>query len=199
MRSKATLWVTLAVALVLAVQEYFGVVQTHSLFGDEALPEMSNWWGLVSLPALTWLTLGQLSPAYDGEALLKDGICALLFGAALAVCHEHGRRDLFEFLGEGLVLLALSYPIYRAGCLLGFVFGATYAFGPVVPVLVACALRPAAYLLHDGLRMTWSMAAALSRAAGSRRHASRRTLAPRRAPASRTGQQNMQPALHSPE
>ncbi|MBQ5938545.1 hypothetical protein [Massilia sp. AB1] len=183
MRSKITFRVTLVVALVLAVQQAADGVSVHYLFDEEALPAFSNWWGLLLLPAMTWIALGRVCAGYDGEAFVRDAIGALLFGGALAFVYEHGRLDIFEFLGEGLLLLTLAYPIYRAGCVVGFVFGAAYAFGPVVPVLAACALAPAAYLGHHGVRMLWSL-----------------HRAPRQEPPKAQGQQtqqNMQGALRS--
>ncbi|MEH6434161.1 hypothetical protein [Massilia sp. DD77] len=191
MRSKITFRVTLAVALVLGVQYLTDGVPVHYLFGEEELPALSNWWGLFLLPAVTWLALGQVRPGYDGAALLKDFIGGLLFGGALALFYEHGRPDLSDFLGEGLVFLMLSYPIYRAGCVLGFVFGAAYAFGPVVPVLAACLLAPAAYLGHHGLRLAWELVAAWFRPAPERPAGPHSQ--------SRAEQQNMQHALHSAE
>jgi len=192
MRSKFTFRVTLVVALVLAVQHVADGVSTHHLFGEEALPAFSNWWGLLLLPALTWIALGRVHPGYDGEAFVKDAIGALLFGGALAFFHEHGRLDLFEFLGEGLLLLVLSYPIYRAGCVLGFVFGAAYAFGPVTPVLAACVLAPAAYLGHQGVRMLLSLARAPAPTRPEPRTEQPRAQA-------QQSQKNMQPALRSAE
>ncbi|MBQ5945910.1 hypothetical protein [Massilia sp. ST3] len=193
MRSKFTFRVTLAVALVLGVQYLTDGVSVHYPFGEEELPALSNWWGLILLPAVTWLALGRVRPGYEGEALLKDFVGALLFGGALGFFYEHGRPDLSDFLGEGLVFLMLSYPIYRAGCVLGFVFGASYAFGPVVPVLAACFLAPAAYLGHHGLRLAWELVAALFRTAPDTPAASRAQ------PAQRAEPQNMQHALHSAE
>ena len=189
MRSKITFRVTLVVALVLAVQHAAEGVSVHYLFEEAAFPAFSNWWGLLLLPAMTWIALGRVRPGYDGEAFLKDAIGALLFGGALAFFYEHGRLDLFEFLGEGLVLLTLAYPIYRAGCLLGFVFGAAYAFGPVIPVLAACALAPAFYLGHHGMRLLWLLAEA------PRSEQPRPTN--QQSQQSQQSQQNMQSALRS--
>ncbi|HSF52731.1 MAG TPA: hypothetical protein VLA71_03215, partial [Algoriphagus sp.] len=39
-----------------------------------------------------------------------------------------------------VLLAALFLPIYRAECLLGFVFGMTYTFGAVLPTLVGSIL-----------------------------------------------------------
>lgn len=199
MRSKITFGVTLGVALVLAVQHHVDGVPEHYLFGVEELPALSDWWGLVLLPVLTWAALGRIKPGYDGEALLKDLIGGLLFGGALAFFYEHGRLDLFDFLGVGLLLLALSYPIYRAGCVLGFAFGAAYAFGPVMPALAACGLAPAAYLGHHGLRAAWSLVAALFQPAPARRSGRARPIPQPGRTAPRAEPQNMQHALHSTE
>lgn len=185
MRSKITFRVTLVVALVIAIQLAADGVPVHHLFDEEALPGFSNWWGLFLLPAVTWIALGRVHAGYDGEAFVKDALGAMLFGGALAVTHEHGRLDLFEFLGEGLLLLTLAYPIYRAGCILGFVFGAAYAFGPVIPVLAACVLAPAAYAVHHGVHKLWTLLGAPGQA-GPRRRA-------------RPSKKNMQGALRSAE
>ncbi len=54
MRTKATIAITAVMALLLGWQHLDGGVPAHHLLADPALPALSNWWGLLTLPALAW-------------------------------------------------------------------------------------------------------------------------------------------------
>ena len=46
-------------ALALILWEYFnGAVAIHYVGADSSNPGISNWWGLVTIPMLTWAALG---------------------------------------------------------------------------------------------------------------------------------------------
>lgn len=169
MRRQLTIAVALATALLLAWQHAGPGVSAHHLLADPELPAISNWWGLLLLPLLTWIVAGRIERRHAGAtaaaaAAAAPGFsCGLLFGAAIALFFSLGRAELCGYLMQGLLLLALFLPIYRAESVLGFVFGMTYAFGPVLPVLVSCVLAAGGYLLYQTPRRIWS-------AVGARRH-----------------------------
>ena len=48
---------TLFVAAHIAYEYLTGEVTTHHLLADENLPGISNWWGLLSIPLLTIITI----------------------------------------------------------------------------------------------------------------------------------------------
>ncbi|WP_020652400.1 hypothetical protein [Massilia niastensis] len=155
MRTKLTVTIAVAYALLLAWQHFNGGVPAHHLLARADLPSISNWWGLVSLPLLAWLALGRIERRQeDADPSPAGGFtCALLFGALLAFFFAMGRGDMCEYLVQGLPLIALLYPVYRAECVLGFVLGMTHTFGPVLPIVAAAIFALGAYVLFHGIRL----------------------------------------------
>jgi len=167
MRRQLTLAVAVATGLLLAWQQLTTGVPAHHLLARADMPAISNWWGLLLLPLLAWVAASRIEARYGDTAAASAAIPGflggLLFGAAVALFFSLGRTDLCEYLMQGLVLLALFYPIYRSESLLGFAFGMTYAFGPVLPVLVACVLAVGGYVLYHLPRVLWTAFGALKR------------------------------------
>ena len=134
---------TLAVALcytsLLVWQQLHAGVPGHSFLAREDMPAISNWWGTLVLPALTFLTAERLrarlekggrdpgvgahhTGAHLGVAAAAFG-GALLFGAALAVSFATGHANISALLFQSLLVIGLLLPIYRAEYVLGFVLG----------------------------------------------------------------------------
>ena len=145
MRTTATIAITLVMALLLGWQHTHGGVPSHHLLADPTLPSLSNWWGLLSLPLLSWYLLGRIErrrrsdpTAAHGDAAAFAG--ALVFGALLALLFTAGQTDATEQMVLMLPLLALFYPIHRAACVLGFVIGTRRGWGDLATVAIAVAL-----------------------------------------------------------
>ena len=121
------------------------------------MPAVSNAWGLLLLPVMSWLLVGIAlrrsiataaaatinAPGGQAEAAgLARGVfvgffAELLFGASLAATFSLGYQDVTSILFFGMLLLALVFRVYRAECVLGFVLGMTFTFGAILPALVA--------------------------------------------------------------
>jgi hypothetical protein len=140
--------VTLAIWSLLAWNYYHGGVPSHHLLARADMPSISNWWGGLLLPLLTWFLLyriaGRLSSTPEensNTSKLPINIVygfggALLFGIFLSSFYTLGYADIPGYMVNGLFILALFFPIYRAECLLGFVIGMTFTFGAVLPTAV---------------------------------------------------------------
>lgn len=63
-----------------------------------------------------------------------------------------GYETLLSWLFQGMVVLALLLPGYRAECLMGFVLGMMHTFGALLPTLVASAIVLASAVVHLGVR-----------------------------------------------
>lgn len=156
--------VTIAIWMLLTWNHFHGGVPSHHILADKNLPAISNWWGAVLLPLLTWLLLFQIQKGAfhnrDGAAELPTilrwkllgFLGALLFGVALATCFSFGYADFCGYLVLGLFPLALFLPIYKAQFLLGFVLGMTFTFGAVIPTVVGALLSLAGLLLYRYIR-----------------------------------------------
>lgn len=156
--------VTIAIGALLVWNHYNGGVPSHHLAADDSFPAISNWWGALVLPLLTWFLLyriqkGIFSNTY-GEAetrVFLPGILygfagGLLFGILIAVCFTSGYTDIIDYLMLGLLLLALFFPIYRAQCLLGFVLAMTYTFGAVLPTAFGAVVCLVGWVLYRFIR-----------------------------------------------
>ena len=149
---KARLYFTGAVSLaiwsLLAWNYYHGGVPSHSILARADMPSISNWWGGLLLPLLTWFLLyriqkriaslpdDQLEVVELPTNIVYGFLGALLFGILLSTFYTLGYADIPGYMINGLFILALFVPIYRAECLLGFVIGMTFTFGAVLPTAV---------------------------------------------------------------
>jgi hypothetical protein len=141
-----TALVTLAIWALLSYQHYHGGVPIHHLLADQSLPALSNWWGALLLPVVTWFLLYRIEkrvfPEQDTtrpgastslQQVLYGFLAALVFGGVLSFFFTLRYMEVPNYMLLGLFALALFLPVYRAQCLLGFVLGMTYTFGAVLP------------------------------------------------------------------
>jgi len=70
----------------------------------------------------------------------------------LSVLFTGGQNSALSYLVDGLFILALFLPIYRAESMLGFVLGMTFTFGAVLPLLFASFVAIVAALLYQYVR-----------------------------------------------
>ena len=155
------IYLTVAVLLAeighLAWEHFHGGIASHHFLNRADMPAVSNGWGLLLLPAISWF-LGGIAlrrsiataaaatinaPGGQAEAAgLARGVfvgffAGLLFGVSLAATFSLGYQDVTSILFFGMLLLALVFRVYRAECVLGFVLGMTFTFGAILPALVA--------------------------------------------------------------
>jgi hypothetical protein len=140
--------VTFSIWTLLAWSHYHGGVQSHHLLANKDLPAISNWWGGLIIPILTWFLLYRIQKRISnqqngGLTILKYSrhilyrfIGSFLFGILLSIFFTFEYSDMAGFMVLGLLPISLFFPIYRAECLLGFVFGMTYTFGTVLPTCI---------------------------------------------------------------
>jgi hypothetical protein len=156
--------VAIATWLLLIMNHFHGGVPSHHILADKDLPAVSNWWGAIVLPLLTWLLLHRIQKGafhnHDSSTetlhLLRQRlfgfIGALLFGAVLSTCFTFGYTDVCGYMVLCLFPLALFIPIYRAEYLLGFVLGMTFTFGAVLPTMVGAILSLAGLVIYLCIR-----------------------------------------------
>jgi hypothetical protein len=153
MRLALTAAVGVAMALMLAWEYFNGGVVSHHLLARRDLPSVSNWWGLLVLPALAWYLLGRMERRLaDKRSLVLGFVGALLFGAALSTFYVTGHQEWCGHMVLALPLLALFFPIYRAEYVLGFVLGMSFVFGPILPVIAASIFAVVGLVVHEGVR-----------------------------------------------
>ncbi len=108
------------------------------------MPSISNAWGALVLPVLTWFLLFRIEQrlrragAPTDESLYPRDVVfgfavALLFGIVLSTSFVLKYADVPFFMLISIFVIALFVPVYRGEYLLGFVIGMTYVFGAVLP------------------------------------------------------------------
>lgn len=166
LRLRLTITVAFAIGALLVWQHGHGGVPSHRFLARDDMPLISNWWGALILPVLTWFLTGRVATrlaqhADDRAATniawrkIQVGYAvALLYAVALAAAFMTGRTEISSGLFQALPVLAIFVPIFRAECVLGFVLGLTYSFGAVLPTFIATILSvvgAVAYLVPRAL------------------------------------------------
>lgn len=145
-------------------QHFHGGVVSHHFLQRADMPAISNWWGLLVLPALTWFLLGLtqkrlgLEPDAPGAGRQSSRSAALGFGGALllgvllSISFTLGLESAAAFFFFGSMVLGLFLPAYRSECLLGFVLGMAYTFGAVLPTVIGAVIGGVSWVVHLAVR-----------------------------------------------
>ncbi|MBT8222871.1 MAG: hypothetical protein KJN96_06845, partial [Eudoraea sp.] len=124
-------------------------VPTHYLLHSKDMPGISNWWGGITLPLVTFLLLfwihknflktSELDISETSKILVIRFIMALVFGILLSVFFTLGSPAPGYMM---LIAIVLSFflPLYKPEYLLGLILGMSYTFGANLPILVAFVL-----------------------------------------------------------
>ncbi len=155
--------VAIAIWSLLTWNYYHGGVPSHHILANKDLPEISNLWGALLLPLLSWFLAYRLKKRIflqrDGHAELaaiKHAVYAftitLVYGVVTAGFFSYGYPDMTGNMMIGIFVLALFFPVYRSECLLGFVIGMSVTFGAVLPTGIGLILTLIAFVLFHGVR-----------------------------------------------
>jgi len=152
--------VTLAIWSLLAWNNFHGGIPKHHILARKDLPEISNIWGGILLPVLTWFLLYRIQQRVFKEkhrrtesadfplSILYGFAAALLFGVMLSAFFSFNYADIPGYMLLGALILSVFIPLYRSEYILGFVLGMTYTFGAVLPTLIGSILAFIAFLLY---------------------------------------------------
>jgi uncharacterized membrane protein len=170
-RIGATLLVLVAQLAHLLWQYSRAGIVTHHILQRADLPGISNAWGIVWLPALTWFLCGRMQQQAESthkEAIdrlwlrMRIGLLgALLLGGALALAFSFDFGTVAEILFQALLLCAVLLPLYQAHYVLGFVLAMSFTFGAMLPSLMAAVIALISAVLHcvvyPLLRRLWTV------------------------------------------
>lgn len=157
-----TLFIIIGI-LGLTLWDYFhGGVPGHNLLKRKDLPKISNWWGLLSIPLVTYVSLKRIEKRinfktdFTNQIFFKKHIVpfliALVYGIFIVVFSSTGNSKISYSMFLILFMVALFVPIYKSEYFLGFVLGLTYTFGGALPVIIALVLSTVFYLLFNYIR-----------------------------------------------
>jgi hypothetical protein len=146
---------TLFVWGILALEHSRGGIVSHNILADPNLPAISNLWGALTIPLLTFFLVSRAMRRYSRKSASAQALAfigSLLYGAALATAFANGNTDIPSFMVLSVPLIALVLPTYRAEYVLGFVLGLVYTFGGVLPIGIATVLALMSVVMHQGVR-----------------------------------------------
>ena len=155
--------VSIAIWSLLVWNYYHGGIPSHHILADKDLPEISNLWGALLLPLLSWLLLYRVQRRifgrHDGNTelstirqLMYAFISSLIYAIVLSAFFSYGYPDMTGNMMLGIFVLALFFPVYRSECLLGFIMGMTFTFGAVLPTGIGSIMALIAFVLFRGVR-----------------------------------------------
>jgi hypothetical protein len=149
--------ITISIWGILLWDHFHSGVPAHHLLANKELPKISNWWGAISVPLISYLLLNRIKKrvtAVNDQVSMKllkkeiySFLAAILFASVIAVSFTTGNTQISDFLFLSLPVIALFSPIYRPAYLLGFSIGMMYTFGGVLPILIGCIMATICYLL----------------------------------------------------
>lgn len=136
--------VTLLIWAHLAWDYFHEGVPTHHILHRADLPGISNWWGAIILPLLTWFLLYLIKNrmyAIDESNIKSTSmpfvyrfLGAFLFGIVVSFFFTIG-SDVPGFMMIALIIASFFVPLFLPEYLLGFILGMTYTFGAILPII----------------------------------------------------------------
>ncbi|MDH7447050.1 hypothetical protein [Aquimarina sp. 2201CG14-23] len=135
--------------------EYFnGGVTTHHLLAREDLPGISNLWGLLTIPLLSWILISLSSwihnknkVTYSISKITYGFIGSLIFGILMSLLWEFDLENMLQYAIWLPIPISLLLRVYLPGNLLGFILGLTYTFGGVLPIGIGIVLTISSLLV----------------------------------------------------
>ncbi|PIB26717.1 hypothetical protein [Maribacter sp. 4G9] len=150
-------------ALLCILWEYYnGGVITHHLLARKDLPGISNWWGLLTLPTLAWISLTVILERQNKNQgtenmVIRRFLAAFIFGALASLLWEFKLDEILQYYILLPLPIALFKPVHLPEYLLGFVIGMLFTFGGILPIIVGLVLMLICFLIYKFVRILKSL------------------------------------------
>ncbi len=143
---------------------FHGGVPSHHILDQKDLPTISNWWGGILLPVLTWILLGKIKNRIEEQikiggqyklimtSALGRFIIGLVFGIILSVSFINNYEPFLNNVLYLLLILSFIVPIFFSEFILGFVLGMTYTFGTILPTPFILIMAALGFLIYKFIR-----------------------------------------------
>lgn len=157
--------ITLIVWSTLIWQYFHDGVPSHHLLHRADLPSISNWWGGILLPALSWGLLGRIQKrlfqsSYENTSdkfrqLVFRFTIAFCYGVVLSQSFALGYPEISSIMFPGIVFFALFFKIYREEYVLGFIISMSFTFGAVLPTMFGALIAFVAFIVYHATHFIW--------------------------------------------
>lgn len=150
-----TTLVAVYVLCILILEHFRGGVISHHLLAREDMPKISNWWGILIVPLVSWVLLTLIQKGHKSSSKNKKLISqqeiygfvgAFIFGIIITVLF-YNVPELLGYLLLITFVVSLLLPIYRPKYYLGFILSMSYGFGGIIPVMFGLVLM-AVYMIE---------------------------------------------------
>jgi hypothetical protein len=149
--------------LILLLWAHFhGGVTTHHVLQQGNLPGISNWWNLLLLPLLTWITTiriqqriskSQLSGSRSvWKGIITRFLIALILGITISISFLNDFQPVLQNVPYVFLLLSLFVPIFFMEFMLGFVLGMVFTFGAALPTAFMLVLSAFGWIIYTWIR-----------------------------------------------
>lgn len=147
-----TIWITL-------IWQYFHAgVPSHYFLQRADMPEISNGWGGILLPFLTWLAMLIIenrilkSPPEHNLLICKQVVFSFLiafgYGVILSLMFIKGYSDISAVLFPAILIFALFFKVYQVQFILGFILSMSITFGAVLSSIFAAVIALASVVIY---------------------------------------------------
>ena len=152
--------ITVAILSLLIWQYFHGGVPAHYLLQKKELPAISNWWGALLLPVLTWILLGRIekrlhkqgatTPLTSKQKLRIVGLflLGLVLGLSIAISFTYDYKPYLDNVLYMILVLSILVPIFYTEFMLGFVLGMIYTFGAVLPTVFIVVIAGVGFVIY---------------------------------------------------
>lgn len=156
--------VTILIFGLLFWQYFHSGVPSHHILQRKDLPEISNWWGGLLLPVLTWILLGRIEKRINKQDSITQQtknqnikiiglfLLGLILGISIAVSFTNDYKLFLDNVLYVLLLFSLIFPIYYSEFILGFIIGMTYTFGAILPTIFILIIAALGFLIYRFIR-----------------------------------------------
>jgi hypothetical protein len=161
-----TVFTTLIVWAMLAWQFTHQGVPSHYLLQDPNLPELSNWWGALLLPVLSWVMLGRIqqrllksSPekiALQSKKVFISFFIAVVYGVTLSFCFLNGYEAVSSVMFPSILFFAIFFRVYRAEFILAFILSMSFTFGAVLPTIFGTLIAISSFIVFSLVQFIFS-------------------------------------------
>lgn len=154
---KFTAGVFFLTAICILFEYIHGGVVSHHLLAREDLPSFSNWWGLLTVPLVSWIVISLIERRAKKDTcnkinILKRFLIGLGFGAILSLLWEFNLEKILQYLIFLPFIIAFFKPIHLPEYYMGFVLGMLFTFGGVLPVLIGLILLVVCFIINKLIR-----------------------------------------------
>lgn len=152
-------FVSLIIWSVLIWQYMHDGVPSHHLLNRADLPTISNWWGGLLLPVLSWVMLKRirnrvLKSSTNSNLLVFKYVffsffLALSFAAIFSFSFINGYSEMTSIMFPGVLFLAIFFKVYKEEYLLGLILGMNFTFGAVLPTIFGSIIALLSFTIYS--------------------------------------------------